>query len=155
MRNKLALVGIGCVAALGILAATSRGQEGVVEKAGRGLDDFGRGIKRGVIELSEGFRTRFEAVRTDVQRMGIPTRVYSRIHWDKTLVNARIEVHAFRDGSVLLRGSVADTAARDRAVSLARDTVDVTGVIDELTTLLPPEESTPRKKRAPSAEAEK
>lgn len=155
MRIKLALVGFVCLAALGIVAATSSAQEGVVEKAGRSLDEVGRGIKRGMIELGEGFRTRFEGVRTDVQRMGIPTRVYSRIHWDKTLYNARIEVHAFRDGSVLLRGTVADVAARDRAVGLAKDTVDVTGVIDELTVLLPPEESPVQKKRAPSVEAEK
>lgn len=159
MRSKLAVLGFGCVAALGFLTATGTAQEGVVEKAGRSLDEVGRGIKRGVLDLSEGFRSRFEAVRADVNRMGIPNRVYSRIHWDKSLQSSRIEVHVLRDGSVLLRGTVPDTAAKERAVALARDTVDVTGVIDELTSLLPPEETptpTPaHRRRAPRVEPPK
>jgi osmotically-inducible protein OsmY len=87
--------------------------------------------------VTEGVRKKFEVVRTDVSRMGVHPRVYSRIHWDKTLNGARVEVHMLRDGVVLLRGVVPDDAARAHAVALARDTVDVNGVVDELETVVP------------------
>jgi len=71
-----------------------------------------------------------------VNRMNAPARVYSRLHWDRSLNSAKIEVHPIKGGGVLLRGTVADEAARERAVGLARDTMDVSEVIDELNVLV-------------------
>ena len=87
--------------------------------------------------MTDSVRKRFEVVRTDVSRMGVHPRVYSRIHWDKSLQGSRIEVHMLRDGVVLLRGTVPDAAAKSRAIELARDTIDVTGIVDELETVVP------------------
>jgi osmotically-inducible protein OsmY len=121
-----------------LLCASTLAEQGVVERAGETIDNVGRGLKRGVVELTDSVRAKFDAVRADVHRMETQPRVYSRLHWDKRLHSAKIEVHMLRDGSVLLRGVVADETARQCAVALARDTVDVKGVVDELTTVMPP-----------------
>jgi hyperosmotically inducible periplasmic protein len=148
MRSKIVLTGIvgltflGLGASAGLRVATAQ-QPGVAGRVGETLDNMGRGIVRGAQEVTDSVRRRFEVVRADVSRMGVPSRVYSRIHWDKTLVDSRVEVHIMRDGLVLLRGVVPDAAAKVRAVDLARDTVDVTGVIDELTTVIPPAPTSP------------
>jgi hyperosmotically inducible periplasmic protein len=126
----LTVLGLGAGPRLGVA------QTGVAERVGEKLDSVGRGLVRGAQEVTDAVRSRFEVVRADVSRMGVQPRVYARIHWDKTLYNARIEVHMLRDGSVLLRGVVPDAAARARAVAIARDTVDVTGVVDELETVV-------------------
>jgi osmotically-inducible protein OsmY len=112
-------------------------QGGVAEQIGEKLDNVGRGIVRGAQEVSDSVRKRFDVVRTEVSRMGVHSRVYSRLHWDKTLQGSRIEVHMLRDGVVLLRGTVPDAAAKAHAVELTRDTFDVTGVVDELETVVP------------------
>lgn len=124
------LVGLGN--GIGLRVGRAQGQPGVAERVGEKLDSVGRGLIRGAQEMTDGVRKRFEVVRTDVARMGVQPRVYSRIRWDRTLHDSRIEVHMLRDGVVLLRGVVPDAAARAHAVTLARDTVEVNGVIDEL-----------------------
>ena len=138
------IVGLSLLAAgLGVgLSVGFAQQPGVAERVGEKLDSVGRGLLRGAQELGEGVRKKFDVVRSDVARMGVQPRVYSRIHWDKTLTDARIEVHMLRDGVVLVRGVVPDTAAKVRAIELARDTVDVTGVVDELETIVPAPAST-------------
>jgi hyperosmotically inducible periplasmic protein len=140
MRTRLVVMGIAGLTVLGLGVGVggrvSVAQQGVAERVGEKIDNVGRGIVRGAQEVSEAVRRRFEVVRADVARMGVHSRVYSRIHWDKALHDTRIEVHMMRDGVVLLRGVVADAAARARAVALARDTVDVTAVIDELETVV-------------------
>jgi hypothetical protein len=125
------------VAAAGALTCSALGQ-GVAERAGQAIDGVGRGVRREAFVVTDAIRRRFDAVRTDVHRMGNHSRVYSRIHWDRTLHGSKIEVHMLRDGSVLLRGTVPDIQAKDRAVALARDTVAVPAVVDELTVLNPP-----------------
>jgi osmotically-inducible protein OsmY len=140
MRCKLVSAGIVSLTVLGLSLSSGVGvaqQTGVAEQIGEKLDSFGRGIVRGAQDVTETVRKKFEVVRTDVGRMGVHPRVYSRIHWDKTLQGSRIEVHMLRDGVVLLRGTVPDAAAKAHAIELARDTIDVTGVVDELETVLP------------------
>jgi osmotically-inducible protein OsmY len=116
----------------------------VVERVGKKVDDLGRsvknevqdlgrGVKTEVREVTDGVRKRFEAVRADVHRMDIHSRVYSRLHWDKSLHGSRIEVHMFHGGVVLLRGSVPSVEAKKKAVELAAETSEVTAVVDELT----------------------
>ncbi|AGA28834.1 BON domain-containing protein [Singulisphaera acidiphila] len=134
MRTRLALLGILSLSVIGL--ATSVGlAQGVATRAGQALDGVGRGIRQETQNLGSALRRRFDAVRSEVNRMGVPSRVYSRLHWDKALVSSRIEVHPVRGGSILLRGTVPDTETKNRALALASETVDVTSVVDELTVL--------------------
>jgi len=105
-------------------AAECRGQ-GVVERAGEALDNAGRNIRRGV----ENAVARGEAAAREAS---VFDRVYARIHWDKKLTDSVIELEVQSDGTTTLRGAVADAGAKKRAVILARDTVGVTTVVDEL-----------------------
>ena len=113
-------------------------QQGVVEAVGEKLDNVGRGIRREAQVVSEAVRKRFDTVRGEVQGMGTHSRVYSRLHWDRTLNGSRIEVHMLRNGVVLLRGTVPDQAAKEHAMELARDTVGVNELFDELVPLTAP-----------------
>lgn len=115
-----------------------RDAQGVTEKVAQGLSGVGQGLRREAQVVTEGVRRRFEVVRGEVNAMGIHSRVYSRLHWDRALNGSRIEVHTLRHGGVLLRGTVPDAAAKERAVALTRDTVDVTEVFDELVPLTTP-----------------
>jgi osmotically-inducible protein OsmY len=138
MCSKPVTAGIAGLGLLCFAAGVGQAQQpGVAERVGETLDNVGRGIVRGAQEVTDSVWKRFETVRADVVRMGIQPRVYARLHWDKTLNSARIEVHMLRDGVVLLRGVVPDAAAKAHAVALVRDTVDVTGVVDELDVIVP------------------
>jgi len=64
--------------------------------------------------------------------MGIESRVYGRIHWDKALNDATIELTATEDGVITLNGTVADSKAKAKAVELTKDTVGVIKVVDQL-----------------------
>lgn len=64
--------------------------------------------------------------------MGVESRVYGRLHWDKALNEATIELTATEAGVVTLNGSVDSPKAKARAVELAKDTVGVTEVVDRL-----------------------
>jgi osmotically-inducible protein OsmY len=63
----------------------------------------------------------------------LATRVHSRLRWDRALAGTAIHVRATAAGAVTLRGVVADAAGRRRALELARSTVGVEEVVDELT----------------------
>ncbi len=106
-------------------ACLVRGQ-GVAERVGEALDNAGRGIRNGV-------QNAFAKTRTSVHQQEVVARVYSRLHWDKVLVGSTLELEVRDGGVTILRGAVADEDARRRAVVLARDTVGVTQVVDELT----------------------
>src|SRR5258708_36050063 len=71
-------------------------QEGVATKAAEKLDDVGRAIKKGFLnaeetvrdglnKTGETVREGFAKTRDSVQGMGILSRVYGRVHWDKAL----------------------------------------------------------------------
>jgi osmotically-inducible protein OsmY len=70
------------------------------------------------------------ATRADV---GLDARVLARLRWDKELAGSAVEVQPAGEGKVRLTGSVADSSQRGRAVRLARATLGVEEVIDELT----------------------
>jgi hypothetical protein len=139
--------------ALACLAIASRAQQpgGVAEQVGEKLDEFGRAIRDGfekagetvvggINKTGETVRDGLVKARDSVQGMGIYSRVYSRIHWDKTLHATNIMLRA-EGGVITLRGVVANDAAKTRAISLAADTVGVTRVINQLTVLHPSEDS--------------
>lgn len=61
----------------------------------------------------------------------LDARVAARLHWEKSLADAKIEV-SVKDGKVELRGKVGDPAQRRRAVELAESTVGADIVVDLL-----------------------
>ncbi|GAC1450247.1 MAG: hypothetical protein NVSMB9_34550 [Isosphaeraceae bacterium] len=107
------------------------------EKIGGTLDRAAGAVRRGVRGTAETVRDQFARARTAVKAMNVQSRVYSRLHWDKSLNDADIVVDVTRDGLATLRGTVVDPIAKARAIELASDTVGVTRVLDELTLLSP------------------
>ncbi len=114
-------------------AGEAGAQQGVGEKLGEGLDDAGRVIKRGLQRSGESVRESFARTKTSVQNMGIESRIYGRLHWDKDLNGSLIDLEV-KDASVaILKGVVPSAVVKSKAVALTRDTVGVTQVIDQLT----------------------
>ncbi|MGO9471676.1 MAG: BON domain-containing protein [Isosphaeraceae bacterium] len=156
--------------ALACFGVASRAQQGgVAERAGEKLDEFGRAIRDGfekagetvvggISKTGETVREGLVKARDSVQGMGVYSRVYSRIHWDKTLHASNVLLRA-EGGVITLRGVVPDDAARAKALTLTVETVGVTRVINQLTVLHPSEESAPapassrRSKRAAGRES--
>jgi hyperosmotically inducible periplasmic protein len=106
-------------------------QEGAAAKAGEKIDEVGRKIKKGIEKAEDAVREGFHKTRDSVHSMGVMSRVYGRLHWDKAL-NASVLTVKVEDGVVTLRGAVPTRAAKSKAVTLAAETVGVTKVIDEL-----------------------
>jgi hypothetical protein len=124
-------LGITLSLALGFLtAAPAIAQLGVAERAGEALDNAGRSIRRGV-------ENAIERGRAPIYDRQLLARVFGRIQWDKTLTGSTLDLEVRDEGIVILRGAVATPEAKDRAVLLARDTIGVTQVIDELSVLPP------------------
>jgi len=113
-------------------AGVGRGQEGVGEKLGETLDDAGRVIKRGLQRSGETVRESFARTKTSVQNMGLEARVFGRLHWDKDINGSPIELEVRNASVAVLKGSVPSAAVKSKAVALARDTVGVSQVIDQL-----------------------
>jgi osmotically-inducible protein OsmY len=103
------------------------------ERIGEAVDRAARDIRDSVEDASRALRGKFREAKGAVDRMGIEARVYGRVHWDKALQAANLEVEMNEGGVAVLRGSVPDAAARTRALDLARQTVGVNQVTDELT----------------------
>ena len=117
--------------------------EGAAAKAGEKLDELGRAIRRSIIDaedtVREGLNRTGETVRDgfartkeSVQGMGLVPRVYGRLHWDKALHASPLFVKA-EGGTVTIRGTVPDEAAKAKVISLVKDTFGVTRVIVQLT----------------------
>jgi hyperosmotically inducible periplasmic protein len=135
----------GSVWSVALWAQQDPPQEGVAAKAGEKIDDVGRAIKKGIENAESAVRDglkqtggtvreTFTKTRESVQGMGVLSRVYGRLHWDKTLNSTTLFVKA-EGGTVTLRGAVPDEDARQTAIDLAKDTVGVTHVIDQMTVL--------------------
>lgn len=118
---------IGCVCLVGgaMLMQAVGQEEGLGERIGEKID-------RGLNQLGKEVREQWTDIRRSVERMGTQGRVYSRVHWDKDLESAEIAIDLQSKDTVVLKGSVPNAAAKKKAVQLARDTVGVTQVIDEL-----------------------
>ena len=108
----------------GVPSATA--QEGLGERIGARID-------RGIEELGDDFRESWASLQKTVDNLSVQGRVYSRLHWDKQLVDARIEVSVAERGVVSMRGSVGNSKAKAKAMKLAQDTVGVEKVINHLT----------------------
>jgi hypothetical protein len=116
-------------AAIVLAAATMcpicRAQEGAAERAGRAIDKATNDIRRGVENaVARG--------QSSLQEADLLARVYSRIHWDQALFKSTIEIDVRADGTAVLRGPVVNAEAKKRAVELAKTTVGITAVVDNI-----------------------
>lgn len=125
-RKLSALFWVLVAAAIVVWAAvTSVAQEGVGQKIGRKVD-------QGVNAIGSTVEEGWQDVKAKANRMGVSGRVYARLHWDKALQSATLDIEVHGDGVVTLKGSVADDEAKHTAERLAGDTVGVTKVVSEL-----------------------
>ena len=135
MRRYIGIAALLSLAFVGAFwAAQGRAQQedGAAAKAGEKLDEVGRKIKKGLEKAEDAVREGFHKTRDSVHSMGVMSRVYGRLHWDKALHASTLTVKV-EDGVVTLRGAVPTQAAKAKAVTLAAETVGVSRVIDELT----------------------
>ena len=105
--------------------ATAAQAQGPIQRAGQALDNAGQNIRQGM-ENAAARR------HISVAEREVLTRIENRIAWDKQMVGSAVQLTVQADGSVVLQGSVADTAAKRRAVDLAESTLGVTAVTDQL-----------------------
>jgi osmotically-inducible protein OsmY len=127
-------IGVGTMASMLLVGSVSVvAQQGPAEKLGEKLDSIGKKVKKGVNEVADDVRTQFAKTRDSVNSWGVESRVYGRLHWDSALNGSNLETHVDRDGAATLMGAVPDEAARLKAITLTRDTVGVTKVVDRLT----------------------
>jgi len=94
---------------------------------------IGEKIDRGLSQIGSELSQAWADVRKSVERMGVQGRVYGRLHWDKALEGAKVEISVRDNQAVVLSGNVASAAAKEKAEQLARDTVGVGSVVNELT----------------------
>jgi hyperosmotically inducible periplasmic protein len=132
--KKLLLAGIAiclaCVAAAAQAPPPPQSQPGTAAQIGEKID---RGLNQIGAELSQAWAE----ARKSVEKMGVQGRVYGRLHWDKALENATLDIDV-RDGQVVvLKGVVNGAAAKQKAEQLTRDTIGVTSVVNELTIATP------------------
>lgn len=120
----VATVGMACGATMLSARAQDGGDESVREK-----------VERGVGQISEQLRKGWAEVRAAVDKLGVEGRVYGRLHWDKELTEAVLDIRVLDDHGVVLRGSVPNQSAKRKAVRLTQDTVGVKRVVDELAVL--------------------
>jgi hypothetical protein len=99
--------------------------QGVGERLGESVD-------RGLNNLGQRLRKTWADFRQSVDELSVQGRVYGRLHWDKSLANAPIDITMQNENTVVLAGSVPDEAARATAVALAQSTVGVGKVVDQL-----------------------
>src|SRR6185436_16717767 len=131
-RVVLAGLVVGCsvVVADAQTPPVPQAQPGTAAQIGEKID---RGLNQIGAELSQAWSD----VRKSVERMGVQGRVYGRLHWDKALESATLDIDV-RDGQVVvLKGQVASANARQKAEQLARDTLGVGSVVNELTVTAP------------------
>ncbi len=124
-------------------ACAGRAQEpGAGKRAGEKVDEALKDVKGGMKKAGAAAKEQFAKARTGVHNMGVESRVYGRIHWDKALNDASIELTAAADGVITLNGTVASDRAKRRAVELAQETVGVSRVVDQLA-VRPPATTSP------------
>lgn len=131
MKRSIALAPAALALLLTSGAPDARAQE-AGKRIGEKLDQVGRDVRGGLDRAGQEVKEKFASAKTSVQNMGVESRVYGRLHWDKALNDATIELTTTEAGVVTLDGSVATAKAKARAVDLATETVGVTQVVDRL-----------------------
>jgi hyperosmotically inducible protein len=105
---------------------------GTGKKVGEKVDEIFQDVKGGLRKAGNAAKEEFGKAKTAVNNMGVESRVYGRLHWDRALNDASIDLAATGEGEITLNGTVADEKAKVKAVELARETVGVTKVVDRL-----------------------
>ncbi|MHC5541669.1 BON domain-containing protein [Singulisphaera rosea] len=125
----------GAVCGLAILAGVSLAQEpkGTGSSVGEKVDNAVQSLKKGARDAGDAVRDQYNKMRTSVHDMNVSARIYGRLHWDKALADAKIDIDVRKDGMTTLSGTVPDLKAKAKAVDLTRDTVGVSEVVDRLT----------------------
>jgi hyperosmotically inducible protein len=127
--------------ALLVWSGQAEAQQGPV---GQGLNEAGRAVKRGLQTagqaVSGGLQTAGQAVsggfqktKNAVQNMEVVSRVYSRLHWDKAMTGANLEIEIQAGGVAILTGVVPSEQAKTKALVLTAETVGVNQVVDRMT----------------------
>src|SRR6516162_8281766 len=104
----------------------------VTDKVKEKLDSATQSIKRGAHSAADAVKEQYHRARESVHGLGEHGRVYARLHWDKHLQGARIEI-AVKGSVATLTGTVPDAKAKAKALELTQDTVGITDVVDHLT----------------------
>jgi osmotically-inducible protein OsmY len=134
-------IALTMVVVLGTGISRARQDQGAAQRVGEKLDQAGQSIRKGLEEARDTLRDQFSRARGSVHSMGVASRVYGRLHWDKALTTSTLELEV-SNGVVTLRGEVPNARAKARAVELAKETVGITQVIDQLA-IQPPQQTTP------------
>jgi len=120
-----------CGVGLALLAAAGCGKDDA-----DGLARVGGKVAAYIDALTGGARGKlgdsWDAARGCWSDAALDGRVATRLRWDKGLAGARVQAASAGPGVVRLSGSVEGAAQRDRALDLARSTVGVEKVIDEI-----------------------
>jgi osmotically-inducible protein OsmY len=95
-------------------------------------EQIGRKIDQGLTQIGDELRQGWASMRESVDRLGVQGRVYGRLHWDKQLVNANLEIGMQGNDVVILKGTVPTMAAKTAAGRLAEETIGVQSVVNEL-----------------------
>ena len=136
MHRKTASIVLVASLTLALSATSARGQS------------VGQRIGDAVDQVSNSVQQAWQQVKEAGNRMGVEARVYARLRWDKAIHSATIDIEVPKAGTVVLKGSVADAAAKKKAVELANDTIGVEQVVDQLAiapaTAEKPQSATPR-----------
>ena len=106
--------------------------KGTGEAVGGAVDGVVESIKRGAKSTTETLQEQYQRAKSSVHGMTVQARAYGRLHWDKDLNDAKLDLE-MKDGTAILRGTVKSLQARAKAIALARDTVGVDRVDDHLT----------------------
>jgi hyperosmotically inducible periplasmic protein len=101
------------------------------------LDSAVDSVKRGAQSAADAVKEQYHRARESVHGLGEHGRVYARLHWDKHLQEAKIEI-TVKGGVATLTGTVPTAKAKAKAIELAEDTVGIDKVIDHLTVVAPP-----------------
>ena len=98
---------------------------------------IGEKIDRGLSQIGAELSQAWADVRKSVEKMGVQGRVYGRLHWDKALEGANLDISVRDSQVVVLSGTVASPDAKQKAERLARDTIGVGSVLNELIVTAP------------------
>jgi len=82
-------------------------------------------------DVRESLTNGLQGVCATVEETGLEARVATRLRWDRSLADTKIDVK-LKDGAIELSGTVPDLPKRRRAVALAETTVGVDKVVDLL-----------------------
>jgi hyperosmotically inducible periplasmic protein len=130
INTRIRVSAFALATALIAWAGPAQAQQGPV---GQGLNEAGRAVKRGFQTAGQAVSNGFQKTKNTVHNMEVVSRVYSRLHWDKALTNATMEIEVQAGGIAILSGAVPSEEARTKALTLTSETVGVNQVVDHLT----------------------